>query len=289
MIAKVIPTDRRGKFFGLTNFAGTAMGVAGAAGAAWVLGQYGFPDGYLWSFSAAAAMILVSWAFLAWTREPVRAPEAPPLSQGEYLRQLPLVLRSDPNFRRYLLSQIVLSLGGMASGFLTVYALQRWNLPDSQAGSYTAVLLSGQAVANLLFGTLADRKGHKVVLELGQVFGALGVGLAVLAPSPRWFYLVFALIGAKAAAGLLSGLMIALEFCPEPLRPTYIGLNNTVRGFAFGVAPVIGGWLAGRVGFQAQFGISFAIGVVGLALLRWSVREPRQARPAGLAECPGER
>ncbi|MBN1640460.1 MAG: MFS transporter [Anaerolineae bacterium] len=289
MIAKVIPADRRGRFFGLTNFAGTATGVAGATGAAWVLARYGFPGGYLWSFAAAAAMILISWAFLAWTREPARTPEAVSLSQREYLRQLPVVLRGDRNFGRYLLSQVVLSLSSMAGGFLTVYAMQRWDLPDSQAGTYTAVLLSGQALANLLFGAIADRQGHKRVLELGEVAGILAVGVALLAPDAGWFYPVFALIGAKTAASLLSGLMIALEFCPAPLRPTYIGLNNTIRGVAFGVAPVIGGWLAGWAGYEALFGTAFAVGVAGLAMLHWSVREPREASKASPAESPGER
>jgi MFS family permease len=275
MIAKIIPTERRGAFFGLTNFSGTATGVAGAAASAWVLARFGFPNGYLWSFSTAAVMLLLSWLFLALTREPARVSEAPVLSQRDYLSQLPVVLRRDPNFRRYLISQVVLSLGSMASGFLTVYALRRWSLPDSQAGAYTAALLSGQAAANLVFGALADRKGHKLVLELGQALAILGVGLAVIAPSPGWLYPVFALMGAQTAASLLSGLMIALEFCPESMRPTYIGLNNTVRGLAYGVAPVIGGWLAGWVGYRALFGVALAVGIVGLAMLHWSVREPR--------------
>jgi MFS family permease len=104
------------------------------------------------------------------------------------------------------------------------------------------------------------------------------VGLAVFAPSPAWFYLVFALSGANLAAILLSGLMIALEFCDESKRPTYIGLNNTVRGLCYGVAPIVGGWLAGLVGYQVLFAIASGVGLAGVALLRWSVREPRHAR-----------
>jgi MFS family permease len=82
--------------------------------------------------------------------------------------------------------------------------------------------------------------------------------------------------------------MIALEFCPESLRPTYIGLNNTVRGIAYGVAPLIGGWLAGWVGYQALFGISVAIGAAGLAMLRWSVREPRWESKPDTQDRPSE-
>jgi MFS family permease len=277
MVGKVIPDDRRGKFLGLTNFLGTATGVAGSAGAIWVLDRYGFPRGYLWSFAAGAAMIVASWISLALTREPAHEPEGERLSQQEYLRQLPAVLRRDPNFGRYLLSQVVAALGGMAGGFLTVYAIGRWDLPDGQAGAYTATMLIGQAVSNLVFGPLADRKGHKVVLELSTLLGGLAVGLAALAPAPAWFYAVFALAGAQTAGYLLSGLMIALEFCPEPQRPTYIGLNNTIRGVAYGMAPLLGGWIAGTAGYPPLFGAAAVVSIVALGLLHWWVHEPRKA------------
>jgi len=277
MIAKIIPLERRGKFFGITNFAGTGTGVLGAAAAAWLLDRYGFPHGYMFCFAAAAAMVFVSWVFLALTREPVQVSHEPAISQREYWGRLPAILRADRNFRRYLFSRVVTTAGGMAVGFLAVYAVQRWQLPDSQAGSFTASMLIGQALSNLLFGALADRRGHKLVLELSTLVGALAVGLASLAPTPVWFYAVFALIGASFAGFFLSGTMIAFEFSAPEVRPTYIGLNNTVSGVAGAVAPLIGGWLAGTAGYQVLFAVACVIGLAGFVLLRSTVREPRQA------------
>jgi len=212
MLAKIIPQDRRGRFFGIANFGGTATGVLGATAAAWLLDRYDFPYGYIFCFATAAVLIFISWIFLALTREPAQVSQTPIISQREYLRHLPSILRTDPNFRRY--------------------AVQRWQLPDSQAGRFTASMLIGQALSNLLFGVLADRKGHKLVLELSALTGTLAVGLASLAPAPAWFHLVFALIGAAAAGSMLSGIMITFEFSPPDIRPTYIGLSNTVTGVA---------------------------------------------------------
>jgi MFS family permease len=163
----------------------------------------------------------------------------------------------------------------MATGFLVVYAAQRWQLPDSQAGSFTASMLIGQALSNLLFGVLADRKGHKLVIELSALLGALAVGLASLAPTPEWFHLVFALAGASMAGMILSGIMIVFEFCPPEMRPTYIGLSSTVTGLAAAATPMIGGWLADAVGYRPLFVLAFVFGLAGTALLHWSVREPR--------------
>ena len=280
MIAKVIPLDRRGRFLGVANFGGTATGVLGAIAAAWLLKRYDFPYGYVSCFAAAAVFVFISWIFLALTREPAQVSQEPVISQREYWRRLPAILRADLNFRRYLLSQVVIALSKMALGFLAVYATQRWHLPDSQAGSFTASMLVGQALSNLLFGVLADRKGHKLVLESSTLLGALAVGLAGLAPVPAWFYVVFALIGASAAGFMLSGIMIVFEFSDPDVRPTYIGLNNTVGGIAAGLAPLFAGWLAGAAGYRVLFAVAFVIGLAGFALLHWSVREPRRAHAA---------
>jgi len=284
MLAKVIPLDRRGRFLGLTQAVGTGAGVLGASAAAWLLDRYSFPTGYLYCFAAAAVLSALSWFFLALTREPPQVSQEPAVSQWEYWRRLPAVLRNDVNFQRYLLSRSVITLGSMATGFLVVYAAQRWRLPDDWAAGFTVSMLVGQALSNFLFGMLADRKGHKLVLELSALSIAAAVGLACVSPAPLWFYVVFALVGISAGGLMLSSLMIAMEFSSPSLRPTYIGLNNTVSGIVASTAPLLGGWLAKATGYRAFFAMACAAGLAGFALMRWTVRDPRQAKAAFKAE-----
>jgi MFS family permease len=275
MIAKVIPVDRRGRFFGITNFGGTATAILGAVTVKWLLETFEFPMGYVLSFTAAGVLILISWFFISQTREPAVPSSKPPVSQWAYLRTLPAVIRGDANFTRYLVAQIVISLSTMGVGFLVIYPSQRWNIPDSEAGGYIIALQTGQALANLAFGALADRRGHKLIVEIGTLASVIAFGLAFIAPSPLVFYPVFFLRGASLAALLMSGISIALEFSSPENRPTYIGLANTIPGIASSAAPLLGGWLASVAGYPPLFALSGAIGVLGLILLRWSVREPR--------------
>ncbi|HDQ73426.1 MAG TPA: MFS transporter [Chloroflexi bacterium] len=275
MIAKIIPLDRRGRFFGIANFIATLMGVLGAATAAWLLDRYAFPYNYALCFSAAAIAIFLSWVFLALTREPAQVSERTPVSRRAYWRSLLDVLRTDQNFRRYLLSRAVVNLGGMATGFLAVYAVQRWALTDSQAGRFTISTLVGQALGNLTLGALADRWGHKLTLVLGALLGGTAMGVAALAPAPAWFHAVFALLGFGMAGFIMSGLMIAFEFSAPDIRPTYIGLNNTLGGIVAALAPIIGGWLAGAIGYRGLFLVAFFFSLTGGALLYRTVREPR--------------
>ena len=187
------------------------------------------------------------------------------------------MIRKDRNFLNYLLASIIFSLGGMATGFLIVYAAKTWNLPDSQSSGFIIAMQIGQALSNLFFGFLADRKGHKLNLELCALVSMASLVLAIFAPSPLWFFAVFFLRGAVVAGTFISGISIVYEFTEPENRPTYIGLANTVPGVASSVAPLIGGWLAGAVSYQWMFTLTAVIAALSWALMRFAVREPRKS------------
>jgi len=278
LIAKIIPMERRGRFFGITNFIGNGTGILGALAVPFVLKNFTFPLGYVYSFTVTAILILLSWVFLSLTREPAVASSKPSVSQLDYLRSLPEILRRDRNFRLYLLSQIVFSLSGMATGFLVVFAVQTWKLPDAQASGFMIALQVGLALSNLFFGFLADRKGHKLSLEICWGLSTLALVLAILAPSPGWFFPIFFLRGAVNAGTFISSISIVFEFTEAENRPTYIGLANTIPGIAAAVAPLIGGWLAGVLNYRWMFILSAAIGAASWVVLRFTVREPRKLK-----------
>jgi MFS family permease len=276
MIAKIIPVEKRGRFFGITNFVGNGTGILGALAVPFVLERSVFPTGFVLAFAVAGALILLSWAFLSLTREPAVPSSKPPVSQLDYLRSLPNVLRLDRNFRMYLAAQVVFSLSGMATGFLVVYAVQAWKLSDATASGFTIALQVGLTLANLFFGFLADRKGHKLALEICLLLSVMSLGLAIIAPDAVWFYAIFFLRGTVQAGTFISGISIVYEFTDADNRPTYIGLANTIPGVAGTIAPLIGGWLAGAASYQAMFILSAVIGAAGWALLQFAVQEPRR-------------
>jgi MFS family permease len=279
MIAKIIPMESRGRFFGISNFIGNGTGILGALAVPFILEKYTFPLGYVFTFAIAGGMFFLSWVFLSLTREPAVYTSKPPVSQMNYLRSLPEVLRRDRNFRMYLLAQIIFAVSGMATGFLVVYSVQTWHLPDAVASGFMIALQVGMTLAYLFFGFLSDRKGHKLNLEICLVLNALLLVLAIIAPSPWWFFPIFFLRGAVNAGSFVSGISIVYEFTDPENRPTYIGLANTVPGVAASLAPLFGGWLAGVMSYRAMFILSAVIGVVSWVVLRFAVLEPRKKEP----------
>jgi len=275
MIAKIIPVQSRGKFFGLSNFIGNFAGILGATAVSWMLAKNEFPGGFVRSFALASVFILISWICLGLSREPPDPTTKPVVSHLDYFKALPRTLRSNPNFQRYLLTQIVSAFGAMASGFLLVYAIERWTISDGRAATYNIALLIGQSLANLLLGFLADRKGHKLVLEISILSNITCFILALLASSPVWFYAIFALRGINLAGNFISGLSLPFEFSEPQNRPTFIGLASTLPGVAGTIAPLLGGILAGIAGYPPLFAITTVIAIASLGMMRWLVRDPR--------------
>ncbi|MEI2610848.1 MAG: MFS transporter [Candidatus Promineifilaceae bacterium] len=280
MLARVFPVNRRGRFFGTTIFLGAGLGTAGASLSAWLLKNYPFPQNFIICFFIVAAFINISWVFLSLTREPVQpAPTHKRPETRQYLAELPILLRQDKNFSRFLLARLFLAFSNMGTGFLTLAAIHRWHVTDSTVGWYTAATLLGQTISNLFFGFLSDRYGHKVSLVLSGVAALLSFALAWLAPDPSWYFAIFALQGVSSGGILVSGMMMVLEFSPPHRRPTYSGLANTGVGVVSAAAPLFGTLLA-NFSYPNLFAFSTLAALLGTLLLVISVREPRHQKLA---------
>ena len=117
-----------------------------------------------------------------------------------------------------------------------------------------------------------------------MALSVLSLVLAIVAPSPWWFFPIFFLRGAVNAGTFISGISIVYEFTDAENRPTYIGLANTIPGVTVSIAPLIGGWLAGAISYRSMFMLSAIFGAVSWVLLRFAVREPRKMKSSALSE-----
>jgi MFS family permease len=277
MIAKVIPVERRGLWSGLGRGLGALLAIAGAKLSESILVRWPFPANYAICFVLAFVAVMISFGGLALTREPASPAVKPKTGQWEYLRQLPALLRRDGNYVRYLVARTVANLGAMAAGFLMVYGKESVPGAIGQVGTLTAILVASQAAMNVVWGLIADRMGHKVVLVAAAVAMAGAAAAALWVPSVPGLWVAFGLLGLSLSAESVSHMNIILEFCVPEDRPTYIGLTNTLLAPGM-LAPVLGGWLATRAGYPGLFGVAIAFSVLGGLVLAIWVREPRESR-----------
>jgi MFS family permease len=274
LIARCFPVQKRGRFLGSSSALGTLTGVAGAALTIWLLSAYAFPRNFTIIFVIASSFNMLSWFFLSLVHEPIPPHLKERTSQHDFLSGLPELLRSKHNFRRYFISRLLMAMGGMGSGFLTLAAIRTFQVDDRMVGLFTTAQLLGNGLGNLLLGLLADRHGHILSLKLSSLASALSFLIAWLAPNQTFFLLVFLLLGLSSGGFMVSGILVALEFAEPERRPTYVGIASTGIGIAGMIAPMIGTAMA-SFSFEWLFGISTLISFIALIAMHLGVKEPR--------------
>ena len=274
LVARAVSQRVRGKYLGLANSLGTAVGALGGLTAGLLLDTYGFQNGFAFCFLAAFLLTLLSWGFLASVRETRRETVKPVTGLGIYLRRLPIVLRGDRHFCLFIVSQVLLSFISMATAFYTAYAIDLLHPTGDQIGMFTFIFLGVQVFTNLLWGYLGDKKGHKLTMQLGYTCGIAAALTAVFARSVPAFGLVFALAGASFSASVVSWLSILLEFAGPENRPTYLAVGHALRSPFSAAAPLLGGVLASLYEHPPVFLLAATIAGAGILVLS-AVRDPR--------------
>ncbi|MBN1888470.1 MAG: MFS transporter [Thermoflexales bacterium] len=282
MIGKIIPEKYRGTFFGAQSGAANLLASGGALLAGFLLERGDLHLGFTYSFLLASGAMVVSWFFVASTRESDNPPEE--AQQPALWQSMKGIFHCDANFRYFLAARLVSPLGSLAFGFYTVYLVQRYHISGGTAGLMTSVFMMAQVIANPLMGWLGDRVGHRVTMEAGALAAAASALLAWWAPSASWFYLAFILAGVALVALWTCGLAMTLEFGSVAERPVYVGMANTLVVPSTIVAPILGGWLADMAGYQATFLFSAAGAFATAAIFRTLVRNPRTLSPQPCAE-----
>jgi MFS family permease len=274
-IAKIIPGELRGTFFGGQAAVANIFISICAICAGFLLEKYEMPANFSLTFLIAFLFLAISWGALAFSREPVDTEKIIPETLPPIWKGAGDVLKRDRNFSWFLTARLMSMFATVGFTFYIIYCLRYFDMDAVTAGFLTATLTISQTVANAGMGWLGDRWGHRTMLILGLVAVSLSSGIAWMAPSLNWFYLVFILAGVANVAIWTIGMAMTVEFGTETERPVYIGLSNTLVAPVTILAPILGGWIADTMGFKTTFAISVFAGLLTALVLWWFVKEPR--------------
>ncbi len=288
LVARAIPENWRGRFFGLSRGLGGLLGIGGADLATLILSTpaIGFPANFALCFTITFGMMLVAFVWLALTREPRRIPRIPPSQSAQtasraagetgpcvWLR----ILKRDRGFRYLLIASAIAGSSGLAFGLFAVAAENVAHLSDAQVSIQNNVLVASSTLSYFLLGPLGDRFGHRLILELGALTGGLAALLAIFARGPFVYAGVFALTGLSISATLLASFAFVIEFGPPEGRPTYIALSALSTAIFGTLSPILGGWLADHASYTTPFLLACGLGLAATLVFRFRVPDPRMA------------
>jgi MFS family permease len=278
MVGKIIHPDRKGLMFGLGLALGGVLGIGGAWLVGRVLSTHAYPFSFGLCFLLSFAAQAVSWGFLALNREPPQASAPSALTPRDYFRQVPGILRRNPDFSRFLLSQTLIIFGGLGMGFYIIYARRTFQISDAFLAAVTIAAMASQSLGTPLVGWLSDRLGHKWINGLSALLGAGAALMMLLLPGPLWLYLVFILMNLSIAGLSISRMSLIMEFGGAERLPTFVALANTLLALPILLAPVMGGWVIEGLGYRWLFLLAVALAGSGWLLLMRGVRDPRVRR-----------
>lgn len=273
LIVKTVPPEARGRMYGIGGALAGIMGVAAAPLCGWLLQRQGFPNGYAACFALATAAMVVTVLPLGYMREAEQPPEVAPPRVG--VRGVLGLLREDPRLLWLAAAMALFSLAQTAGGFYTTYAIHRFGAGPAAVAGFTAAQMVARTVGCLLAGWVGDHRGNRAALRMVTAAGLTAAVLALLAPSLGWMYAVFALTEVAIVGWGVCSMNYVLELCPTERSGSYTAVFNLVGGLFRASLPLLGGALAGALGYGPLFWAAAVGGTLSLLLLATRVTEPR--------------
>jgi len=290
LLAKVIPTARRGRLQALRNITGGAI----AAGLAWVAGRYFIQPNLLgngYGVTFLAAFVLTSLGLTALTML-LREPEPPTVRAKaavfDRIKDFPQLLREDRGFMFFMIAQTLAVSGRIAAPFYILFAQHVMKLDGANLGLVSLVYLGADTLTNLGWGLTGDKFGFRVAFIGAMALWIASTVLLLAAHSTPVVLLAFLGLGAAQSGFLMSTQTMVLEFGAREDVAMRLALSSTAQGLMSAIGPLAGGLLAASLGYPALFYVSMAFEALALLLLLTVVEEPRHRGrrligPAGVA------
>ncbi len=275
VMAKVIPLSRRGRLLGLRDLASGVVLIGVSAIGGFLLDRYGFARGNGYTFLLATALTSLGLGAFASVREPAGRELRARSPLAERIRDVPGLLRAEPDFRRFLVAR---ALASLARGVLPLYVVWigvRYGQSGARLGLLTIVFSLAQSSCALGWGLLGDRLGYRLVFQGALLAWAAGTGLLLLAPGIETAYVTYALVGAGLGGFMLSAQNLVLEFGSERDRALRIATHSSATELVGSIGFLGAGAIADLIGFEVAFGASLALQAA--AVLQVSrMRDPRR-------------
>ncbi len=283
---KLITPGNRGRAMLVSATVGSVLAITGAI---FILGPWiAEPGGFPKIFGATAFFFALASIVPLSLDEPVETAPARAPGQGLWRRleggviEWKQTLAADPALRRF--AGVVVCFSAVLMLFPHYQAFARDSLGTTRGSLLGWVVAQNvtTALASLVAGPMADRRGTRIVLiwlvGLSSLTPLVVVLVSMLpaAVAGAWFWLVYVPLGFNPLAfRIFTG--YALELAPTPAdHPRYVSVIGGALAIPFIFSPLVG-YAVDALGFGVVFVAGAAVIATG-CLVAMSLPEPRTGR-----------
>jgi MFS family permease len=183
-----------------------------------------------------------------------------------FLHRLNALYNEYPRQFWLMITGIVLATAGgsMIWPFLLIYASGKLDLPLSTVAALISINAGTGLLSSLIAGSLADKIGRKVVMNISLTLTGLAYFLLMRAETYPQFVGLMILIGASNPLYQVGADAMLADMIPSEKRTDAYAINRIANNAAFAMGPAVGGFLATRSYDLAFYG-------AGIGFLSYSV------------------
>ncbi len=275
VFTKTVPVKLRGRLMGIRQLLGSAAGAVGGTIVSFILYAVSFPLNFALLFFLAFIMTMISFNFLVRVKETPSLRDEQDEQKKNILSDAWKIIATNKNFRNFLIADAFALMSLAASSFYSVYAVEKFNLPPSYAGTFTAIVMITNVAANIIFGIVADTYGHKTSMLVLSISSACAALFAVISTNILMYGFVFFFLACAVQIQAISRQAFIAEMCRENDRPMYIGIMNTVTAPTVFIG-IVFGLMVPSIGYPAIFVITSLLAVNSFMILYKFIAEPRK-------------
>ena len=277
LLSKTTPVKLRGRLLAVRQLIGSVLAMAAGSFTILILSAIHFPFNFAILFLVAFIVMMISFFFLSRLKEDEELYEEDIAhTVTNKLRAVKFILKTNKPFRNFLIADALVAMCITATAFYPVFALKKFNLSSSYAGTITIISTVGMIAGNIFLGYLADSLGHKINLVILSISSLLASLTAIIASNIFVYSIVFFFVGIVVSVLGISRLSFVTELCSPKERQFYIAMLNTITA-PFSTFGVVAGAIIGFLSYKSVFFIYIILAGISVVWLIKKVKEPRKA------------
>ncbi len=240
-LGQVIPTERRGRYFGFRTGVVGIVGMATNLLAGWFLDRVAAPLNFQVVLGVGMLCAFVGTSLLIWHYEPR-------LEQNKHsFKDIVTLPFKDTNFRKFLIFATYWQAAVLISApFLIPYFLEHLKMSFTQIAIWSAIAAVTAMFTTTFWGRMADRMGNKAILQIATFIAGsvMVISWIIATPSNLWPIWFAAMVDAVVWGAIGPAMFnLALGSAPKADRLPYIASFSMLTG----IAGFLGGVIAGLI------------------------------------------
>lgn len=276
LFAKMVAVQQRGRLKGYSGAVANLLALGSAFLTGIILKEVAFPYNYSLLFSIGTIILLLDVLDFALMKEMPDQVTKFEINYFQYFRSIPRILRENKKFTKIVFGFTFIMISQVSLAYYALYAVRAYDAQAPQIALFTAIMGLINIIGNILFGILADKYSHRLILLLSSACGAIA-GFFVIGVHELWaVYVAFALTNLCLSGYNLSSGILIIENVQKEKLPMYVSVNTMITLLVSSLVTVGSSFLVDSISFDAVFAIAGLGGVIGcLALYSHSSRGAR--------------